>query len=262
MAPRAIWIGRIRFGGIALPVKLFSALEDRKVHFRLLHQKDYTPVRQQMVDPRSGEPVPPEKIHRGYEIEPGDIVMLEDDELQGLEPKDSRDIFIDPFVDENLIHHQWYDRPYYLGPENEPGKYFALADALENEKKEGIARWIMRKKRYIGALRAQDGYLKLITLRHAGEVIETAELPRPQGRPLEKAELRMAEQLVRALEGDFNPRDFRDEYRKRVLELVEKKARGESIPVHKIPERKREVIPFADLLKESVRRAKKERKIA
>jgi DNA end-binding protein Ku len=262
MAGRAIWKGVIRFGSISVPVKLYSAVEDRKIHFRLLHQKDQTPVSQKMVHPNTGETIPHEEIRRGYETEDGEIVLLDDEELQSLEPEASRDIEITRFVDPDRINHQWYDRPYYMGPDSDAKSYFALARALEKEKKEGFARWSMRKKRYIGALLAENGYLKMITLRYADEIVDVSELPRPISRPFEKQEIQMAEQLVRALEAEFDPSAYRDEYRDRVLALVETKARGGTVTFEKIKEKKPEVVSLADMLKKSIQRAKEERKIA
>ncbi len=262
MAGRAIWKGVIRFGMIAVPVKFYSAIEDRKVHFRLLHQKDQTPVSQKMVNPITGEPVPYEEIRRGYETEEGDIILLEDEELQSLEPEASRDIEITRFIDPDRINHQWYERPYHIGPDTNPESYFALAKALEIKQLEGLARWRMRKKSFIGALRVENGYLQVITLRYAGEIVSASELPRPAGRPMEKQEIRMAEQLVRALGGKFDPALFKDEYRSRVLELVEAKARGGTVKFEKAEKKVRKVVSLRDLLKKSVQLAEEERKIA
>lgn len=258
----AIWKGIIRFGSVAVPVKLYSAVKDQGISFRLLHRKDQTPVSQKMVNPTTGEVVPYENIRRGYETEDGDIVLVEKDELQSLEPEASRDILITRFVEPDRINHQWYDRPYYLGPDTKPEPYFALAQTLEEEKMEGFASWSMRKTSYIGALRGDQGFLKLITLRHLGEVVNASELPRIDGRALEKQEIQMAEQLLRALEGDFQPTAYRDEYRDRVLALVEAKAKGQRV-VFKMPQRKKpKVVSLSDLLKKSIRQVTEERKSA
>ncbi|MFZ0242729.1 MAG: Ku protein [Desulfobacterales bacterium] len=262
MAVRAMWKARIRLRDITVPVKLFSAIEDRKVHFRLLHANDGVPVTQHMVDPRTDEPVPAESIRRGVETDPGEFVMLTAEELRALEPEDSREIVIQQFIDATRIGRQRYDRPYYLGPDGDPQAYFALAEALDKENKTGIARWTMRKTTYHGALRCRDRYLMLTTLRPAGEVIAASELPRPQGRPLDQRELKMAVQLVQALEGNFDPRRFQDEYRQRILDFVARKARGETVSFRKVPRRRAEVVSLADMLEKSVRQVKKERKIA
>lgn len=263
MAARAIWKGTIMFGPVSIPVKFYSAAEDRKIHFRMLHDKDKVPVVQEMVHPRTDEPVPREEIRRGYvEAGEGEIVILEEEELEELEPEATREVTIKGFIDPAQIGHQWYDRPYYLGPDGNPQNYITLARAMEQAGKVGFARWTMRKKSYIGALRAENGYLKMITLRFSDKVVEEDELPRPRGRELEKQELDMAEQLVRALEGDFNPADFHDEYRERVMELIRTKARGGTMRVEKPKKRKVEVISLMDKLKQSIRQAREERKVA
>ena len=177
MTARVIWKARIRYKMVSVPVKLYSAIEDRKVHFRLLHAKDLVPVTQKMVDPRTREPVPAEMVRRGVESGPGEFVLLEEEQLRALEPQESREIRVSRFIDPDRMSHRWYDRPYYLGPDGDAPAYSILAGALEREEKVGLARWTMRKKSYIGALRVRDGYLMLVTLRYAGEVIAAPSFP-------------------------------------------------------------------------------------
>lgn len=257
---RAIWKGVIRFSGAEVPVKLYSAVEDRTVRFRLLHEKSGRPVKQRMVDPASGDVVEHDEIRRGYEVESGSFVVLDDEDLEGVQPESSRDIEITRFLDPQVIGHPWYDRPYHLGPDGDAEGYFALVDALEAEAKEGLARWTMRNREYVGALRAVDGHLMMITLRHADEVIPASALEPPSGRAPEKQELKMAEQLVSALSGAFDPEDFEDEYRGRVLELVEAKAEGKTLKLRK-PKARVETDDLAGSLKASLAAAK-ERKSA
>lgn len=240
MAARAIWKGVLRFADVEVPVKLYSAVEDRKVHFRLLAGGgkgggERKPVEQRMVEPDSGKTVPAEKIRKGYEAEPGLFVVLDEEDLAEAEPPPSRDVEITRFVPAEAIDPPWYERPYWLGPDGDEaaGPYFALARALEREGREGVARWTMRKKGYLGALRPRDGRLMLVTLRHAGEVIAAADLPAPRGRPLAERELAMARQLVAALEDDFRPEEYRDEHRESLRELIEAKAEGAPIEIKK-----------------------------
>jgi DNA end-binding protein Ku len=258
---RAIWKGVITFGDVEVPVKLYSAVQDRGIHFRLLHEDDLVPVSQEMVNPESGEVVPRERIRRGFEVARGEYVLLDDDELEALEPKASRTIEITRFVDPAAVDHQWYDRPYYVGPDDDDAEYFALARALDDSGMEGIARWVMRKKEYRGALRVRDGRLAMVTLRSPDEVVPAAALGAPGGRKPDARELRMARQLVEALEGPFDPEEFRDEYRDRVLELVEAKAEGRSIPRKKAEKRKTGGSLEA-ALSASLKRAKKGKKVA
>lgn len=257
---RAMWKGVVRFGGVAAPVKLYSAVQDRGVSFRLLDGETLRPVKQRMVNPVTGDVVPYEEIRRGYQAEEGVFVVIEDEELEAIRPEPSRDIEVTRFLDPSVIDHQWYDRPYYLGPDEDSEAYRALAAALEAEGKEGLARWTMRNKEYVGALRAEGGHLMLITLRRADEVILASALEPPRGREPDKRELAMAEQLVAALEDEWDPSAFRDEYRERVMELVTAKAEGQTLEFRQ-PAKRREAGDLAASLEASLKAAK-ERKSA
>ncbi len=226
MAARAIWKGELKIGSSKIPVKLYSGVVDRTVHFHILDGPHHMRVKQHMVNPDTDEEVPPEETQKGYEIEPGKFVLLTEEELAELEPEPSREIEISEFVPPEAISQQWYERPYYLGPDGDENAYFALAEALNNRSREGLAHWVMRNKPYVGALRAQEDYLLLFTLRHAEEVISARDLPQPAGRAPTQKELTMAQQLVGLLEGEFNAAEFKDEYRERVLEFIEQKAKG------------------------------------
>jgi DNA end-binding protein Ku len=261
MAARAIWKGRIRFGAVDVPVKLYSAVQDRSVHFRLLDARHREPVRQQMVDPESGDVVEHAEVRRAFETEAGELVILTDEELASLEPEAGRDIEVTRFVPEVEIAHPWYDRPYYLGPDGDEEAYFALQQALRKGEREGIARWVMRKKEYVGALRAQGDHLVLITLRSPAEVVPVSALEPPAGRDLDEREVAMAKQLVAAMEDELDMAAYRDEYRERVLELVEAKAAGKVVKFPKAPRKKAEK-SLADVLQRSLAATKKERKRA
>lgn len=257
---RAIWKGVIRFDDVEVPVKLYSAVQDRSVHFRLLDPETLTPVKQRMVNPVTGDEVPHDATRRGYELEEGVFVVLDEEELEGLQPEKSREIEITRFLDPAIINHQWYNRPYHLGPDGDDDAYFALTEALGKQGKEGVARWTMRNKEYVGALRVEDGHLMLITLRNAGEVIPASALEPPGGRKPEPRELKMAEQLVATMEDAFDPAAYSDEYRDRVLELVEAKAEGKTVQFRK-PEKRRAAGDLAASLEASIAAAK-ERKSA
>jgi DNA end-binding protein Ku len=232
MAARAIWKGVVTFADVRLPVKLYSAVEDRDIHFRLLHAADGQPVEQRMVHPGTGEVVPPEDIQRGVPTSSGAFAVLDADDLTEAEADPSRDIEITRFVPYGALADAWYDRPYYLGPDDDAvDDYFALAEALAEREREGIARWTMRHKHYVGSLRARDGYLTLPTLRHSGEVVLSDALEAPAGPKPSKQERSMAEQLVSMLDGDFDPDQFVNRHRERVLALIEKKAKGGAIEI-------------------------------
>lgn len=259
MAARAMWKGVIRFEDVEVPVKLYSAVQDQAVHFRLLHEKDMEPVKQQMVHPDTGKVVEAGEVRRAYQTEDGNLVMLDDEELDELEPEGSRDIEVTRFLDTDVITHQWYDRPYYLGPDGDTGAYFALAEALRNKGREGVVRWVMRKKEYVGALRAHGDHLILMTLRRKGEVVPAAALKAPGGRALDKREVNMAMQLVSALEEDeLDLAAFRDEYRDRVVELVTAKAEGKVVKFPEPPKRDTDE-SLEKMLAASLKAAKKRR---
>ena len=234
MAARAIWKGKLKLGSTRIPVALYSAVMDKTVHFHILDERTKSRIKQHMVDPETNKEVASEEIQRGYQVEPGLFVVLTEEELEKFEPEPSRDIEITRFVSAEEMSSQWYDRPYYLGPDGDANAYFAFVDALKNKEKQGIARWVMRGKKYIGALRPLDGYLTLVTLRHAGEVISADELPEISGRTLDKKELAMANQLVQLLEGEFDPAEFSDEYRERLMKFIEQKAKGKRPRLHAV----------------------------
>ncbi|RPJ87392.1 MAG: Ku protein [Acidobacteria bacterium] len=234
MRARAIWKGVIQFENVELPVKLYSAVKDRTVHFRLLHKKDRQPVKQMMVNPETGEEVPKERIRKGAEVEPGVFVLLNEEELNEAEPEPSRTISIERFVPPAAISHQWFERPYYLGPDGDDEQpYWDFVAALERQGKAGVARWVMRNKNYAGALRIENGYLMLIALRFSEEVVLAEDLDAPEGRELEKNELVMARQLIGAMVDEFEPEQFRDEFRDKVVKMVEDKAKGKKLKLVK-----------------------------
>ena len=261
MAARAIWKGEVTFGTIKVPVKLYSAVEDRDVHFRLLHQTDQQPVEQRMINSDTGAVVPADQVRKAF-LDGDVLVMLGEEELDALAPEPSREIEITRFVDREDITHAWYERPYYLGPDGNNGGYFALAQALANQEKHGVARWVMRNREYVGALVAEGDYLLLITLRNAEEVISADSLEPPAGRKPDARELKLAETLISSLESDFDPEEFRDEYRDRVVEFLEKKAKGKAPQIKKLRAKGESTKSLSDVLEASLKAVQKERKSA
>jgi DNA end-binding protein Ku len=249
MPARPLWKAVIRCDEEHFPVKLYSALENQSVHFYLLHAKTHARVQQRLATPATSETV--EKPIKGYEVERDVFVPLTADELDELAPRESREIHIFQFVELTKIEQQWFVRPYWLGPDGREDDYFAFARALEETNRVGIARWVMRKKEYVGALLARDGYLMLHTLRHNGEVIEATELEPPAGRDLSEKEFQLATQLVDALADTFKADDYHDEHRERVLELIETKRTGKTLKIVKyVP--KQEPDSLAAVLKKSL----------
>lgn len=256
MPVRAMWKGVIRFDSIQVPVKLYGAIEDRNVHFRLLSRQDLEPVHQLFVNPETDEVVPYGDTRRAYITESGDRVLLDPSELEALEPKPSRDIEILGFLPLHVIDHRWYSRPYYLGPDEDSTEFFALADALEGMQVEGLARWVMRNKSYVGALQVYQGYPMLISMHHADEIVPAEALAPPGGPPLDKRELGLARQLIEMLESEFQPQEYHDQFRDRVLKMLEAKAMGKQVR-ERAPARRERNVDISHALEASIQRARK-----
>jgi len=261
MVARAIWKGDLKLGSTRLAVKLYSAVQDQTVRFHILDVKSKHRVKQHMVEAESGDEVPNEEIQKGFEVEPGTFVILDEKELASLEPEASREITVEQFVPPKEIPPEYYDRPYYLGPDGDAEKYFALAEALKNQEKEAVVRWVMRKQPYVGAIRANEDHLVLYTLRNTEEVLSAKNLPHPAGRAPDKKELNMAKQLVELLKGEFDPKDYKNEYRARVMEFVEKKAKGHKPKLHLV-KTKRKTTSLNSVLTKSIAALKKQKKAA
>jgi DNA end-binding protein Ku len=256
MVARAMYRASLRIGRERVGVKLYSAAVDKDVHFHLLHESDGVRVRQRMVDPASGETVATEDVVRGVEVDRGVFVTVASEELDALKPASTRDIEVDHFVEADALDHRLYERPYLLGPENgNVQRYFAVARALESTGRQGIARWTMRNREYRGALRLEGQHLALIALRSIGELLPVEQLHVESGRDLDARELALAKQLVDALAGPFDPADYRDEYRERVLAYIEDKQRGKHVKLRRFKPRKVQDDALVAALEQSLRRA-------
>ncbi len=251
---RSIWTGAISFGLVNVPVKLYAAVSPKEVQFHLLHDADGGRLRMKRFCSIDDREVPFEHVVKGYEISKDQYVTLAPDELESLDPEGSRTIDIERFVDEDDIDPIFYDHPYNLAPERSGLKAFALLrEAMVRSRKAAIARFVLRTKQYTCALRARDEGLTLSTLLYADEILplsqldELKDLPEPVQR-----ELDMAIQLVESLAGEFRPAEYRDEYRDRVLELVQRKAEGQPPVIAAPPQRPAQVINLADALARSL----------
>jgi DNA end-binding protein Ku len=232
---RAIWTGAVGFGLVTVPVKLYSALDRKSVRFHQLSGKTGVRVAQKRVDPRSGEEVPYEEIVKGYEIAPERYVVIVPAELETLQPKKSKTIEIEDFVELSQIDPIYYEHPYYLAPGPGGAKpYRLLLEAMQQDGRVAIARFVMRSKEQLVAIRPMGDVLEMATMLFADEILsperigEISELSEVK---TTKRELDVARQLVDSLAGDFNPSAYRDSYREEVLALIERKAQGEEIAV-------------------------------
>jgi DNA end-binding protein Ku len=257
---RAMWKASLEVGPVRIPVKLYAAVEERGVHFRLLHAEDGVPVRQRMVDPRTGDEVPAEAIRKGVEVEPGRFVLLTERDLAAVAPASSRTIEVMRVVPRAAIDPAWYARPYYLGPDGRSREYVTLATAL-GDRNVAVARWVMRRSRHVGAIEARGPHLVLLSLRASSDVVPAERLAPIRGPEIRQAERALAEQLVAALDAPFEPAMLRDEHRERLLALVEAKAAGRGYEVQKARP-PRASADLAHALKRSIAAAKEARRAA
>jgi DNA end-binding protein Ku len=258
---RAIWSGAISFGLVNIPVKLYSAVSRKTVRFHQLDAESGQRIRQQRINPESGEEVPYEQIIKGYEIGPDRYVTITPDELEALEPQKTRTIDIEDFVELDEIDPIFYDHPYYLAPDTGAGKaYRLLLDAMNEAGRVAIARVVIRSKENLVAIRPHGGVLTMETMLFADEVIapdSLEELSTADGdQKTSERELDMAQQLIDSLTSEFEPEKYRDEYRERVLELIERKAQGETVVIEAPPEEPKEVPDLMAALEASIASAK------
>ena len=236
LMPRSMWSGAISFGLVNVPVKLYSAVNRKTVRFHQLNGKTGTRIAQKRVDPSTGDEVSYDDLVKGYELTKDHYVVITPEELEALDPEKTRTIDIEDFVDLVDIDPVYYDHPYYLIPDKGAAKaYGLLLNAMEESGKVAIARVVIRTKEQLVAIRPAPGnVLMMETMIFADEVVppgDIEELPDAKELKASDRELKMAQQLIDSLSSDFEPEKYHDEYREKVLELIERKAAGEEIAV-------------------------------
>jgi DNA end-binding protein Ku len=230
MVGATIWKGNIHFGDTDVPVKLHTAVKEERIQFHLLHKRDQVRLRQQMVCAYEKKPVPTEEQSKGFEVEEGKYIIVDQEELEQTTPESSRMIEVHEFVKTSQIDPIFLDRVYYLEPDMQGKGYNALLGALMQMDVAGICSWTMRKRTYLGAIQAIGNILRLITLRHADEVIAVESLAL-QDVPLSEKELKIGVDLINQLAAPFEPRKFENEHQKKLQDMIEKKARGEHFAI-------------------------------
>jgi DNA end-binding protein Ku len=263
--PRSIWSGAISFGLVNVPVKLYSAVSKKTVRFHQLHGETGSRIQQKRVDPTTGDEVPYEDIVKGYEIGKDRYVVITPEELESLDPEKTRTIEIEDFVDGVEIDPLYYDHPYYLAPDRGAEKaYRLLLEAMAEADKVAIARVVIRNKEQLVAIRPAGDVLTMSTMNFADEVVSPDSLDEIGGeddgkQSATKRELAMAQQLIDSLTSDFDPSKYRDTYRERVLDLIERKAAGEEIAVQAEAPEPAQVPDLMAALEASVQEAKSKR---
>ncbi len=262
--PRATWSGAISFGLVNIPIKLYTATSRQTVRFNQIDVRSGSRIRQKRVSEADGSEVQPEDIAKGYELASGRYVIVSEDELAALDPEASRTIDLLEFVDQASIDPIHYDSSYYLAPDQATVKPYALLlRAMTDSGKVGIARFVMRGKEYLCAIRPQGDKLVLNTMLYADEIRAADDIPELDGVDeveLSTKEVAMASQLIDSLDADFDASEFHDTYREKVLDLIERKASGdESVVEAPSPVEAETVIDLMAALEASVAEAKRSR---
>jgi DNA end-binding protein Ku len=241
VAPRAIWSGSISFGLVNVPVRMYSAIEEHKLHFRLIHKKDDSPIGYQKICKDEDKPVPDKEIVKAFEFEKGEFVFLEDEDFEAAEVEGYKSIDITDFVPYADIDPIYFAKTYYLGPsEGAERVYSLLVQAMEDSELAAIAKFVMRDKQHLGCLRVREGVITLEQLYFADEVRPLDEI-RPKVDKVDKRELEMAGQLIESFAGDFEPEKYKDTYRDALCEIIRAKRKGKEI--HRPPQREEEETP-------------------
>ena len=257
--PRSLWTGSISFGLVNVPVKVTTAVRKKDVRFHQLHAKDGSRILQKRFCAEEGVEVAYEELAKGYEIAPGQYVLIEPEELEELDPIATHTVDIEDFVALDEIDPLFFDSSYYLVPDDRGEKaYRLLLEAMRESGRVGIARVVMRTKQYLCAVRPVQDALVMTTMNFADEVVDQSQLEDlPAGEvDASERELRMARQLIDSLATGFDPTRYHDTYREEVLELIEKKAAGQEVVTPVAHERPAPVIDLMAALEASLAQVK------
>jgi DNA end-binding protein Ku len=244
VVPRAIWTGSISFGLVNVPVRIYSAIEEHKLQFHLVHEKDDSPIGYQKICKLEEKPVPSDEIVKGFEYEKGEFVYLGDEDFEAAKVEGYRMIDITDFVPYSDIDPIYFAKTYYVGPEEGADRvYSLLVRAMEDSELAAVAKFVMRDRQYLGALRVRDGVITLEQLYFADEIRPVDEI-KPSKAQVDARELKMAAQLVESFTSDWEPESYHDTYRDELCAIIEAKRKGKE--VHRAAEPEEEQPP--DLL--------------
>jgi DNA end-binding protein Ku len=255
---RAIWKGAITFGMVTIPVKLYTATEQKDVRLRMLCKEHEAPIQEKRVCSEGGEELEWKELARGYEVKKGEFVVLEPDEIDAAKPESSTTIDIGDFIEATEIDPVYFEKSYFLEPTEVGAKPFSLLKrALEETERVALARVTIRTRERLATVRAYEDTLILETMFWPDEIRSTGALDLPEGKEatVRAKELEMARSLVESLADKFRPESYADAYRTALEELIEQKMRGE---VRSAKRRKPEpkVIDLMEALRASVDKAK------
>jgi DNA end-binding protein Ku len=227
--PRAIWSGAITFGLVNVPVRMYSAISEHKLHFHWVHEKDESPIGYQKICKLEEKPVPDDEVVKAFEFEPGEYVFMEDEDFEAARSEGYKTIDITDFVPYEQIDPIYFARTYYLGPQEGGEKvYSLLTRAMEDSGLAAVAKFVMRDRQNLGCLRVRDGVITLEQLYFADEIRELDEI-KPPAAKVAKEELAMAQQLIDNFAGDFDPGKYEDTYRDALCEIIKAKRKGKQV---------------------------------
>lgn len=251
---RAIWKGAINFGLVHIPVSLWKATRPQDIRFQMLHEKDLAPVKQKRVCSVEQKEIPYDEIVKGFEVSKGEFVTVEPEELEALEPEHSHSIDIEDFVTLEDVDPIYFETAYYVTPEKSAAKpYSLLVAAMEESGKAAIARFVMRTKQHLVILRPMGNAIALSTLFYADEVMAIEDLPAvPKKADVSSQELNLAINLIETMSREFEPERYKDDYRERVVEMLEQKAKGKKISIPRQKDEPARVIDLVSALQASL----------
>jgi DNA end-binding protein Ku len=248
--PRAIWSGSINFGLVNVPVRMYSAIDEKDLHFHYLHVKDDSRIGYEKVCKKEDKAVPDDEIVKAYEIKKGEYVVVTDEDLAAAGGAAYRTIDIKDFVAADDIDPIYFERTYYLGPADGAEKVYALLSrAMEDAGLAAIATYVMREKQQLGCLRLREGVITLEKMYFADEIRPVDEI-KVKGVSVGKQELEMAAELIDRFSGSFDIDKYRDEYRDALLKVIRAKHKGKEVRVE--PEPEREPTDLMEALRASV----------
>jgi len=257
---RPVWTGAVSFGLIYIPVRMYKATEERRVDIHLYRKKDLCPVQYARVCKATGEEIDTKDIVRGYEYEKGDIIVLHDKDFTRAYSKRTETIEIMEFVNSEDIDSKYFEKPYYLEPENGAEKvYFLLVEALKKSKKAGISRFVLRNLEHLGLLKEESGMLIINQMRFDSEIRKPDVLNIPKGGKVRSRELDMAIQLIDQLSSSFKPDKFKDTYSQVLKKAIKQQAKKGTAKPKAAQQEPAEVIDIMARLKKSLEQAKEKR---
>jgi DNA end-binding protein Ku len=234
--PRAIWSGAITFGLVNVPVRIYSAISEHKLHFHYIHAEDDSPIGYQKICKLEEKPVPDSEVAKAFEYRKGELVYMDDEDFEAAQVEGYKTIDITDFVPYEQIDPIFFAKTYYLGAQEGSEKvYSLLVQAMERSELAGIAKFVMRDRQYLGCLRVRERTITLEQLYFSDEVRPVDEVKPPRSR-VAKQELQMAEELINSFAGDWQPEKYRDTYRDALCEVIEAKRKGKDVHVKAEPE--------------------------